>query len=130
MSIHIISGFIPTAFQNSVNCEVFNVPNVAEMCTITAQEKFGKDRQEIGPRLVIAWVQPGNRSIVQLTDLCSLGLPGGASGKEPTCQFRRCKRCGFDPWVRKIPWSRAWEPTLVFLSGESNGQKSLVGYSP
>ena len=42
LSIQIISGFIPTTFQNSVNCEVFNVPNVAEMCTITAQEKFGK----------------------------------------------------------------------------------------
>lgn len=42
LSIHIISGFIHTAFQNSVNCEVFNVPNVAEMCTITTQEKFGK----------------------------------------------------------------------------------------
>lgn len=42
LSIHIISGFIPTTFQNSVNCEVFNVPNVAEMCTITTQEKFGK----------------------------------------------------------------------------------------
>ena len=43
---------------------------------------------------------------------------------------RRCRRCGFDPWVRKIPWSRTWQPTLVFLPGESHGQKSLVGYSP
>ena len=32
-----------------------------------------------------------------------LCFPGGASGKEPTCQCRRCKRAGFDPWVRKIP---------------------------
>ena len=32
------------------------------------------------------------------------GFPGGASGKEPTCQCRRPKRCRFDPWVRKIPW--------------------------
>ena len=31
------------------------------------------------------------------------GFPGGASGKEPTGQCRRGKRCGFDPWVRKIP---------------------------
>ena len=29
-----------------------------------------------------------------------LGFPGGASGKEPVCQCRRHKRCGFDPWVR------------------------------
>ena len=37
---------------------------------------------------------------------------------------------GFDPWVRKISWRRAWQPTSVFLPGESHGQKSLVGYSP
>ena len=36
----------------------------------------------------------------------------------------------FNPRVRKIPWRRAWEPTPVFLSGESHGQRSLVGYSP
>ena len=33
-----------------------------------------------------------------------VGFPGGASGREPACQCRRCKRCGFDPWVGKIPW--------------------------
>ena len=35
-----------------------------------------------------------------------------------------------DPWVRKIPWRRAWPPTPVFLSGESHGQRSLAGYRP
>ena len=30
----------------------------------------------------------------------------------------------------KIPWRKAWQPTLVFLPGESHGQRSLVGYSP
>ena len=30
--------------------------------------------------------------------------------KEPSCQCRRPKRHGFDPWVRKIPWRRAWQP--------------------
>ena len=43
------------------------------------------------------------------------GFPGGTSGKEPACQCRRHKRPGFDPWVRKIPWRRAWQPTPVFL---------------
>ena len=38
------------------------------------------------------------------------GFPGGGSGKEPACQFRRHKRCGFDPWVWKVPWRRAWQP--------------------
>ena len=54
------------------------------------------------------------------------GFPGGASGKESTCQCRRHKRHGFDPWVRKIPWRRAWQPTPVFLPGESHGQRSLL----
>ena len=60
----------------------------------------------------------------------SLGFPGDTRGKEPTCQCRRHKRCGFDPWVRKIPWRRAWQPTPAFLPGESYGQRSLVGYCP
>ena len=39
-----------------------------------------------------------------------------------------CRRPGFDPWVRKIPWRREWQPTPVFLPEESHGQRSLVGY--
>ena len=41
----------------------------------------------------------------------------------------RHKRWGFDPWVGKIPWRRAWQPTLVCMPGESHGQRILVGYS-
>ena len=55
---------------------------------------------------------------------------GARGGKELACQCRRLKRPGFNPWVRKIPWRRAWQPTPVFLPGESHGQRSLVGYSP
>ena len=40
------------------------------------------------------------------------------------------QRPGFNPWVGKIPWRRKWQPTPVFLPGESHGQRSLVGYSP
>ena len=39
------------------------------------------------------------------------GLPTWCSGKEPTCPCRRHKRHGFNPWVRKITWSRKWQPT-------------------
>ena len=39
------------------------------------------------------------------------------------------KKCGFDPWVGKIPWMRAWKPTPVFLSEKSHGQRSLADYS-
>ena len=50
--------------------------------------------------------------------------------KEPACQCRRHKKLGFDPRVWKIPWRRAWQPTLVLWPGESRGLSSLVGYSP
>ena len=58
------------------------------------------------------------------------GLPRWFSGKESTCQCRRCMRHKFDPWVGKIPWRRKWQPAPVFLSGESHGQRNLAGYSP
>ena len=56
-----------------------------------------------------------------------MGFPDGTNGKEPTSQCRRLKRYRFDPLVGKIPWRRAWQPTPVFLPGESHGQRSLVG---
>ena len=58
------------------------------------------------------------------------GFPGGSAGKELTCQCRRHKRRGFDPWVWKILWRRKWQPTPVFLPGKFHGKRSLVGYSP
>ena len=48
-------------------------------------------------------------------------------GNEPACQ---CRRCGFNPWVGKIPWRRKWQPSPEFLAGKSHGQKELAGYSP
>ena len=49
------------------------------------------------------------------------------NGKESTYQ---CRGCGFDPWVRKIPWGRKWQSTPVFLPEKSHRQRSLAGYSP
>ena len=46
------------------------------------------------------------------------GFPGGARSQEPVGQCRRRERRGFDPWVRKIPWRRVWQPAKVFLPGE------------
>ena len=57
-------------------------------------------------------------------------FPGGTNGKEPVHQCRRHKRRGYNPWVGKIPWKRAWKPTPVVLPGESHGQTSLVGDNP
>ena len=39
-------------------------------------------------------------------------------------------RFRFSPWVEQIPWKRAWQPTPLFLPGESHRQKSLVAYGP
>ena len=58
------------------------------------------------------------------------GLSQWLSGKEPSCQYRRLKRCEFNPWVGKIPWSRKRQPTPVFMPGKVHGQRSLVDYSP
>ena len=63
----------------------------------------------------------------------NIGFPGGASGKESTYQHRSWvvrDAVSMDPWVRKVPWRMPWQPSSVFLPGESHGQRSLVGYSP
>ena len=52
-----------------------------------------------------------------------MGFPGGAVGKESTCQCCRCKKHRLDPQVGKVPCRREWQPTPAFLPG-------LVGYSP
>ena len=53
-----------------------------------------------------------------------LGLPWWLRGQSI------CRQCGFNHWVRKTPWRRKWQPTPLFLPGESHGQWSLEGYSP
>ena len=53
------------------------------------------------------------------------GFPGGSAVKN----LPACRRRGFDPWVRKVPWRGKWQPTPLFLLGKSNGQRSRGGYS-
>ena len=74
----------------------------------------------------------GQKDRVFITILINIimGFPWQYDGKVSVCQCRRHKRCGFDPWNGKIPQSRKWQPTPLFLPGESLGQRSLVGYSP
>ena len=52
----------------------------------------------------------------------SFGFLVAHSGKDSACLGKRHKRCEFDPWVRKIPWGRKWQPTPVFLPGKFHGQ--------
>ena len=51
----------------------------------------------------------------------------GLSGKESTCQ---CRRCRFDPWVRKIPWSRIWLPTVVLDKAMATHASTLAWRIP
>ena len=46
--------------------------------------------------------------------------------RNPSANAREVKRHGFG----KMPWRRTWQPTPIFLPGESHGKRSLVGYSP
>ena len=52
------------------------------------------------------------------------------SGKESACWCRRHRRHGLDPWIRKIPYRKKWQPTPVVLPENFHGLRSLVGYSP
>ena len=54
-----------------------------------------------------------------------MGVRDGSDGR--VCL--QCRRPGCDPWVGKIPWRRTWQPTPVFLPGESHPQRSLAAYS-
>ena len=57
-----------------------------------------------------------------------MGFSGGTGGHETTCQYRRCIRHGFNPWVRKIPLRRKWQSTP--MPGTFHGQRSLAGSRP
>ena len=69
---------------------------------------------------------PAALCLYNLVIYLHLGFPSGSDGKE-SCQFRTP---GFNPWVRKIPWRREWQPAPVFLPRELHEQRSLVGYHP
>ena len=74
-----------------------------------------------------------SEDLILLRCICQDALqtyPGSLVGKGPACKCRRGKRQGFNPWAGKILWRRKWQPTLIFLPGESHGQRSLEDYSP
>ena len=70
---------------------------------------------------------PGMPGSQVATVLGRIGLPWWCRGQSVCLQYGRT---GFNPWVGKIPWRRKWQPTPVFLPGESHGWRSLVGCSP
>ena len=78
---------------------------------------------------VLAWRISGTREPGGLPSVGSQNRTRLKRLSSSSSQCRRCKRPRFDPWVRKIPWRRTWQPTPVFLSGKFQGQRSLVSYN-
>ena len=101
-------------------------------CSLPASSVHGIFQARVLEWGAIAFSGSNRSLLLTLTTLLKgiKGFPGGASGKESACQCRRHKRPGFHPWVGKIALRRKWQPTPVFLSGEFQGQRSLIGYRP
>ena len=79
---------------------------------------------------MLAIVSSGTQPYILVYSFSPEGLLRRHNGEESTCQCRRRKKLVFDPWVRKRPWRRKWQPTPVSLPGTFHGQRSLAGYSP
>ena len=58
------------------------------------------------------------------------GFPDGSAGKESACKAGDIRDVDSIPGSGRRPWMRKWQPTSVFLPGESRGQGSLADYSP
>ena len=110
--------------------------NIRHQCSWKGKARYNSGHEELSSVLM-----PGCHAQIQFsaTLLFSLspkrtrvrheGFPGGSSCKETSCQCRRCKRYGFDPWVWKNHWRRAWQPSPVFLPEKPHWQRRLMGYS-
>ena len=96
--------------------------------SIVCVKKWNESLVEIPKEIRRVLWRPCTLALVY-KEMWDTGFPGGTSGKEPTCQCRRCKRHGFDPWVGKILWKRSWQPTPVFLPKEFHGPRSLASYT-
>ena len=84
----------------------------------------GSEFSDLGKKMTtVKWI---NVAGLKYFIIMILGLPWGINGQESTYQ---CRRHGFNPWVGKTPWRRKWQPTVVFLPGESPRQRSLAGHS-
>ena len=92
--------------------------------------------QSKGMQILKASAKEDNRLPRKVTDMslqeaiAVVKNPPANAGDIGDRRHRRRRRHRCSPWVRKIPWRRKWQPTPVFLPGESHGQRSLVGYSP
>ena len=119
--LHMVGGRELT-WQTGNGCVNSKLLNQARDCYQLPKRKAQRKSYQLLNSLSSVFLWPGAFVII--------GLPSWLSGKESAYQFRRHKRCGFNPWVGKISWRRKWQPTSVFLPRKSHGQRSLEGYSP
>ena len=109
--LHIVCGCFPTTLTELISCERDYTALYFYIYCLTLYQRGKKNCQ----------------FLFKSIGTCFLRLSWWLSGKEPTCQ---CKRCKFSPLVGKIPWRRKWQLTPVFLTVKSCGQRSLADYSP
>ena len=86
---------------------------------------WGKGKRKQDRRKEKEWKGTNRRNLKAI-----LVFPVDASSEEPACQSRRPKRCRFNPWVRKIPWRRLWQPTPVFLAWKNPMDRGAWRRSP
>ena len=82
------------------------------------------DSHVLMPEILLPEIHPQEISL----NMLKTWLPSGSVVRHQPANAGG-RRCGFAPWVGKVHWRRAWQPTPGFVPGESHGQRSLVGYS-
>ena len=101
-------------------------PQINKLQSWKGRQTQGKGKARFRPReLDFRWVRKG--WLEEIPNKNILGLPWWPSSKESLC---RCRRCWFHPWVGKILWRRKWEPTPIFLPGESPWTEEPGGLQP
>ena len=120
--------------NTGVDCHIWNPHLLRWQADSLSLSHLGKLNPLIQPfifcdvSMLRAWLHL-SQVINQVNWLISFSVIAAASGKEPVSQNWSYKRHGFDPWIGKIPWRRAWQPTPVFFLENPHEQRSLAGYS-
>ena len=127
-SLHSFSLALRALLMSQVNCSV--VSGSVTLWTVARQApqsvEFSRQEYWSGEAFIKLWPSLESR-MWHLPFVGGFSFPGVSDGKIICLQFWRP---GFSSWVGKIPWGRKWQPTPVFLPGDSHGRRNLIGYSP
>ena len=103
---------------SQIRRHAYNIPALSSQANnvnFKISSKFNCTKMFYLLDIMLGWASLGAQLVKDLPEM-----------QETTCT---AGRPGFHPWVGKIPWRRAWQPTPVFFPGKSHGQRSLAGYS-